>query len=152
MKSENYEIFVHKTAALCSSKECCTYDIRQKLASYGCDDNEANEIVRYLTKEKFIDDGRFAKAYAKDKFRFGKWGRIKIGYALRTKKIADNLIADALNEIAEDEYAETLRDLLKEKKKSVKAKDNYELNGKLFRFAASRGFESELTLQILKNL
>lgn len=152
MKSENYEKNLQKAAALCSAKECCTNDIRQKLVTYGSSDDETEKIVQYLTKEKFIDDQRFSIAYAKDKFRFGKWGKTKIGYALRMKKIADEMIENALNMIPEEEYAETLLTLLREKKKSAKFKDDYELRGKLFRFAASRGFESEIILQTLKNI
>ena len=98
-------------------------------------------ILDRLESEKFIDDERFCRAFVNDKFRFAKWGKMKIAQGLYMKKIPSDVAWRYLNEIDEEEYLSILRDLLASKRKSIHAKDDYELNGKLMRFAVSRGFE-----------
>ena len=97
--------------------------------------------VELLETEKFIDDERFCRAFVNDKFRFSKWGKMKIAQGLYMKKIPSDVAWRYLNEIDEEEYLSVLRDLLASKRKSIHASDDYELNGKLMRFAMSRGFE-----------
>ena len=98
-------------------------------------------ILDRLESEKFIDDERFCRAFVNDKFRFAKWGKMKIAQGLYMKKIPSDVAWRYLNEIDEEEYLSILRDLLASKRKSIHAADDYELNGKLMRFAMSRGFE-----------
>lgn len=76
-----------------------------------------------------------------DKYRFAKWGKIKIGQALQLKKIPQRVFFPYLNEIDEDEYLAILNNLLMTKRKSVHAENEFELTNKLVRFALSRGFE-----------
>ena len=78
---------LHRSAALCSSSEHCIADIREKLSRWGIGEPDARTIVERLVQERFIDEGRYAIAFAKDKFRFSGWGRIKIRYALQQKRI-----------------------------------------------------------------
>ena len=68
---------LHRAAALCSSSEHCIADIREKLSRWGIGEPDARTIVERLVQERFIDEGRYAIAFAKDKFRFSGWGRIK---------------------------------------------------------------------------
>ena len=88
-----------------------------------------------------IDDERFCRAFVNDKFRFAKWGKMKIAQGLYMKKIPSDVAWRYLNEIDEEEYLSILRALLASNRKSIHAADDYELNGKLMRFAMSRGFE-----------
>ena len=78
---------LHRAAALCSSSEHCITDIREKLSRWGIGELDARTIVERLVQERFIDEERYAIAFAKDKFRFSGWGRIKIRYALQQKRI-----------------------------------------------------------------
>ena len=98
-------------------------------------------MLERLETEKYIDDERYCRAFVNDKFRFAKWGKMKIAQGLYMKKIPSDVAWRHLNEIDEEEYLSILRDLLASKRKSIHAKDDYELNGKLMRFAVSRGFE-----------
>jgi hypothetical protein len=91
--------------------------------------------------EKYIDEERFCRAFVNDKYRFAKWGKVKIAQALQLKKVSYNVCRRFLNEIDEEEYLSILDSLLAAKRKSVHAENEYELNGKLMRFALSRGFE-----------
>ena len=86
----------------------------------------------------------------KDKFRFNKWGKIKISYALKQKGISVELINTSLNTIDDGEYEEMLASILKTKLKGLKYEFEYEKQGKLFNFAQSRGFESQVIYRIVK--
>lgn len=88
---------LHRAAALCSSSEHCIADIREKLSRWGIGEPDARTIVERLVQERFIDEERYAIAFAKDKFRFSGWGRIKIRYALQQKRIGNSDIVNALS-------------------------------------------------------
>ena len=128
-------------AARCSVSEQCLSDVEAKLAKYDLTEEERTRILRYLVEEKYVDDGRYAEAYVRDKYRFNKWGRIKITQGLRMKGIDRETIDAAMEAIDEREYLDILRDLIKAKRKSTRGKSDYEINGKIVRFAAGRGFE-----------
>lgn len=147
-----YEQALHKIAALCVHVEKCESDVREKLNSWGISEKEADEIIAYLKKEKFLDNHRFAIAFAKDKFRYNKWGKIKIAYALRNKKISENSITKALSEIDDNDNIDSLTNILNAKLKLLKYKDEYDRKAKLIRFALSRGFEIESINSSLKNI
>ena len=77
---------LHRAAALCSSAEHCTADIREKLARWGVTEADSCTIIDRLVQERFIDEQRYAVAFVKDKFRFSGRGRIKMRYALQQKR------------------------------------------------------------------
>lgn len=132
-----------KAMQWCSRRECCCKDIFDKALSWGCTSAEAREVVDFLVEQKFIDDRRYTEAFVKDKLRFNKWGRVKIAYMLRAQDVDKTIVLDALSEIDETEYKRILTDELQKKHKSLHG-SAYEIRGKLFRFAASRGFEPEI--------
>ena len=146
-----YKKALEKAMALCASREMCITDISQKLNSWGVDNNETEKIIRQLTSEKFIDEKRYAIAFAKDRFRHNKWGKVKISASLRIKKIPDEIITISLDTIANKEYLETLRKIIENHRRSVKAKNNYDLKGKLLRFGLSKGFESHLLYDLIND-
>lgn len=132
---------LYKLAARCSVSEQCLSDIEAKLSRYDLTEEEHTRILRHLVEEKYVDDRRYAEAYVKDKYRFNKWGRIKIAQGLRMKGIDNETIKSAMEAIDEEEYMNILRDLIKAKRKSTRGASEYEINGKLIRFATGRGFE-----------
>ena len=132
---------LYKLAAKCSVSEQCLSDIEAKLSRYDLTEEERTRILRHLVEEKYVDDRRYAEAYVKDKYRFNKWGRIKIAQGLRMKGIDNETIKSAMEAIEEEEYQEILRDLIKAKRRSTRGASEYEINGKLIRFATGRGFE-----------
>ena len=115
--------------------------IVEKLQRWGISYDAIDRIINRLEQEKYIDEERFCRAFINDKYRFAKWGKMKIGQALQLKKISSSVYWPYLNEIDEEEYHAVLQKLLVAKRKSVRAESEYELNGKLVRFALSRGFE-----------
>mgnify|MGYP000967506315 CR=1 FL=1 len=146
---DDFSTYYSKAANICSRMEKCSHDIRNTILGWGADDELANKVVKKLIEEKFIDDSRYATSYVKDKFRFNKWGRIKLSYFLRQKGISSENISEALLSIDEDNYYETLAQLLQEKERKTTAKNLYDKKAKLLRFAQSHGFESDLVFQIL---
>lgn len=132
---------LYKLAARCSTSEQCLSDVEAKLKRYDLSEEERTRILQYLVEEKYIDDKRYAEAFVRDKYRFNKWGRIKIAQGLRMKGIDNGTVNVAMGVIDETEYLHILRELIKAKRKSIRGKSDYEVNGKLIRFAIGRGFE-----------
>ncbi len=129
--------------AYCATSEHCKADVIEKLHRWGIAYDAADRIVDRLVQEKYIDEERFCRAFVHDKYRFDKWGKLKIAQALQLKKIPSYVYNLMLNEIDQEEYLAVLRGLLESKRKSVRASSPYEQNGKLVRFALSRGFGME---------
>ncbi len=136
-------------AARCARQECSRRDISTKLVGKGATAAEAREVVDRLVGEGFIDDARYARAFVADKFRFEHWGRVKISYMLHLKGLPDNVVDEALQQIDEAQYAETLKDFLEGKLRTVCAATPYALRQKVARAAISRGFEPDLVFQAL---
>lgn len=143
---------LHRAAALCSSAEHCTADIREKLARWGVTEADNRTIIDRLVQERFIDEQRYAVAFVKDKFRFSGWGRIKMRYALQQKRIDGSDIDHALATLDEEQYNDRLLELLQAKSRSIRDDDPEARRAKLFRFATSRGFESALIFNALKQV
>ena len=136
-------------AALCAQAEHCQQEMRDKMRRWELDETAQNRIVARLVKERYIDDERYARAFVKDKIRYNKWGRRKVQQALWQKHIDTDIQQRVLDEIDEKEYLDILRPLLKQKRKSIKAESDYELNQKLVRFALGRGFGFDIIRQCL---
>lgn len=130
-----------RVAAYCSTAEHCRAEITEKLQRWSIPYDAIDRILARLEQEKYIDDERYCRAFVRDKYRFDKWGKVKIGQALQLKKIPQSVYFPFLNEIDEEEYLSILSGLLAAKRKSVRAENEYERNNKLVRFALSRGFE-----------
>ena len=136
-------------AALCAQAEHCEQEMRDKMRRWELDETAQNRIVARLIKERYVDDERYARAFVKDKIRYNKWGRRKVQQALWQKRIDADVQQRVLDEIDEKEYLDILRPLLKQKRKSIKAESDYELNQKLVRFALGRGFGFDIIRQCL---
>jgi regulatory protein len=104
-------------------------------------------VMERLVKERYVDDERYARAFVKDKVRYNKWGRRKVEQALWQKHISEDIRQRVLNELDDEEYLAVLRPLLKQKRRSIKAQSDYEMNQKLMRFALGRGFTFDLIRQ-----
>jgi len=150
--TRDQNIAFDKAALLCSRSEKCISEIQEKLKLFGLSVEESEPVIKKLVDEKYIDDERFARAFVKDKFRFNHWGKQKIEYMLRAKKINQEILELAFEEIEDEGYADELLKLLTDKAKSIKFKDQYDKRNKLMRFAMGRGFESGKIYAALKEL
>lgn len=136
-------------ATLCAQAEHCEQEMRDKLKRWGVDESAQNSIIGRLVNERYIDDERYARAFVKDKIRYNKWGRRKVQQALWLKHIDAEIQQCVLDEIDDNEYLDVLRPLLRQKRKTTKAQNDYELNQKLVRFALGRGFTFDIIRQCL---
>ena len=136
-------------AALCAQAEHCQQEMRDKMRRWELDETIQGRVLQRLIKERYVDDERYARAFVKDKIRYNKWGRRKVQQALWQKRIDADIQQRVLDEIDEKEYLDILRPLLRQKRKSVKAANDYELNQKLVRFALGRGFTFDIIRQCL---
>ncbi|MEG1585735.1 MAG: regulatory protein RecX [Bacteroidales bacterium] len=143
---------LHKAAAYCSKSEHCISEINEKLRQWGIGTDDADVIIARLQKEKFIDEARYCRSFINDKYKYNRWGRIKIAYALRMKRIPDAIVYEMMDEVINEEtYLENLQALIKEKRKTTKGNNPMDIHAKLYRFAAGRGFESSEISRILKS-
>ena len=125
--------------ALCSRSEQCSADILRKLLkTYDGDEDKAQEILQSLMKDKFVDDARYAAAFARDKSRLEGWGPIKIRFKLRAKGVADTAIEEGLSQIDADEADEKLYRLVSARRKALEGDPQMKL--KLLKYALGRGY------------
>ncbi|WP_028902725.1 regulatory protein RecX [Prevotella sp. P6B4] len=137
-------------AAICAQAEHCEQEMRDKMKRWGMEPDAQNRVIARLVNERYIDNERYARAFVKDKIRYNKWGRRKVMQALWMKHIAGDIQQRILDEIDDSDYLDVLVPLLKQKRKTIKAKSDYELNQKLVRFALGRGFDFNIIRQCLE--
>ena len=138
MISENDAMI--RLTAKCAGAEYCRADIRKMMSRWELPEGVADKIIKRLQDERYIDEQRYAHAFVRDKFRYNHWGWIRIEQELKRRGIAQEYIDEAKEEISEDANLEALRKIIDTKRRTVKGKNEYEVNAKLFRFALSRGF------------
>lgn len=142
-KSPDPEAVLKRLAGLCARSEQCSFDISNKLYRSRLSREERDKILDYLVSNRFVDDTRFARAFANYKVRFSSWGKHKIRLALAAKRIPSSLISEALDNIDPQEYVDALKKLITAKKRELDLSDR-EQRAKLYRQLLSRGFESDL--------
>lgn len=135
---------LQKIASFCSYQERTQKEVEQKLKSYGLDEDEAGEIIIRLSREKLLDEERFAKAYVSGHYRQKKWGRRRIVQELKQKGISEYCIKSGLKEIDGDEYYQNLLDVLEKKDRQEKEKNPRVRRQKISVFLTSKGYEQDL--------
>lgn len=139
-----------KLSALCASAEHCSHEMAEKMRRWQMSEDTVARVMERLVSDKFVDDERYCRFFVRDKIRYNKWGRRKVEQALYMKRIPEDISARILDEVDPQIYIDILRPLLQAKRKSVKAGSDYELNGKLIRFALGRGFSIEEAKECLE--
>ncbi|MEM9829342.1 MAG: regulatory protein RecX [Bacteroidota bacterium] len=140
-----------KAAKYCAYQERTQQEVRDKLYSYGLHTDAVEEVLSELISDGFVNEERFAQAFARGKFRSNKWGRIKIEMSLRQKGLSDYCIRSGLSEIRDQDYQDTLSGLIQKKWSSLSGEDPYARKHKTARFVLGKGYESELVWKILGN-
>lgn len=135
----------------CSRREYCSSDILRKAAeALGKDYDAASEVLRVLVEERYVDDLRYASAFARDKSSIAGWGEVKIRYMLSAKGVAKKVIDEALQEIDRPKADMRLEKLLENKWKTLKNDPQGKL--KLIRFALGRGYGYEDVSSYIKGM
>ncbi len=142
----------NRASSLCARREYCSGDIYKKLSDWRVDKAIADKVVKKLIEEQFIDDLRFAKFYVRDKSKFNRWGKNKIIWQLRMKKVEESVINEAVGELNKDEMYETLLALLTEKNRLIKEPDFQKRKASLIRFGSGRGFSYDQIRKVLDEI
>lgn len=137
---------------LCVKAERSEFDVRRLLERWGIAVEERQRIVDTLVRERFVDDRRYAEAYVREKVRFSGWGRFKIRAALRAKRIDESIIEEALGQVDGASMREKLEHRLQMKMARTRARDEYDLRGKLLRYGAGLGFDTDMVLEVVEHL
>lgn len=149
MSESDYKSALSNAMDLCSRREYCVSEIREKASTWSLSGEETGRLIDTLVREKFIDEERYASAYVKDKFNINKWGKIKIGHMLRFKGIPSEIVTRTLEQIDKATYRKALEYLIASHRRSIQPRNQYDLKAKLMRYALSKGFESSLIYEIL---
>jgi len=148
--NELFKTALNKAMALCAGREYSAGEIVSKLKLWGLEANECGRIIQLLKNEGFINEERYALAFVRDKFRYNKWGKVKLSAHLRSKNISDDVIRMALDSIDDETYRNTIENIISAHRRTVRAKNQYDLKAKLLRYGLSKGFESNLLYDMLK--
>ena len=143
-KSLSRKEALERLELLCSKREVCISQVEEKLYRWNVDPSERPSIVEFLVGNRYVDDKRFAVAFARDKFRFSKWGPHKIKVHLQEKRIDAEYVAEALQEVELEELPSAVVRELQRKSETLKAKNSYELKMKLVAVGLRKGFAYDL--------
>jgi len=143
---------LQKVKQYCAYQERSHYEVQQKLYELGIRKQDQDEIIASLIEEDYLNEERFAKAFAGGKFRMKDWGRKKIYYALKEKRVSEYSIKQALKEIDEEQYQKNLRELTQEKYESLKDEQYLIRKRKTIDFMLQKGYESELVTKVVNEL
>lgn len=145
-----YEEALSRAVSLCSRSEHCFSQIEEKMKEWNVSGQTYCKVMDYLKKEKFIDQNRFARAFCHDKFCYNHWGRLKIRQMLRHYKLTDEEIEEGLATIPEEDYLQTLQDLLLAKDRVTRSKDFNLRKAGLMRHLLYKGFETALVVDAVE--
>jgi regulatory protein len=135
---------LQKLKHYCGYQERCHSEVKEKLFSLGIWENERDEIIANLIEENYLNEERFAIAFAGGRFRIKQWGRVKIKYELKNKQLSEYSIRKALNLLPEDEYLQTLQKLAEEKYDSLKREQWLVRKKKTVDYLLQKGYEPNL--------
>jgi regulatory protein len=138
-----------KAASFCAYQERYHKEVVERLAEWGIDGEDAQLLLVKLIELNYLNEERFAKAFAGGKFRVKQWGRLRIKQELKIREISEYCIQLGLKEIEESDYKQTLQEVLEKKLSSIKANKPAELKNKAYQYALSRGFEPSLIWECL---
>jgi regulatory protein len=141
-----------KLKQFCAYQERSHYEVGQKLWDLGIRQAEHDEIISTLIEENYLNEERFAIAFAGGRFRMKEWGRKKIYYALKEKKVSEYNIKKAMKQIDENDYAEVLQRLASKKYESLQGEQYLVRKKKTIDYLLQRGFEHELISDVIKTI
>ena len=152
-KSNTLQKIKSKIINLCIKDEKCIQQILQKLRKYGCNEINSMKIIQELIQQDYINEERYSKSFFSGKFKIKKWGKRKIIFELKKKKISKKNINIGLAEISDVEYLDTIKFLIKKKNSLIRNNlGNLERKKKILAFMSQKGYEYNLVYENLDNL
>jgi regulatory protein len=136
----------------CAYQERCSLEVDRKLRQWKVSPGKTKTILQHMIEEGFIDEERYARIFVRSKFHINKWGRTKIRYELKNRSIPETMIHKAMEEIHEDDYLRTIRELVLKKKSEINPEKNLNIREKIITFVTGKGFEFDLLSKVLTEL
>lgn len=136
----------------CAYQERCHKEVEKKLYDLKMIPAAKEKIILHLIHHNFLNEERFAKAFARGKFNIKKWGKLRIANELKFRDISAYTIKVALKEISEIDYAETLTKIAVKKLATIKEANTFKKKNKLSTFLISKGYENQLVYEVVNNL
>ncbi len=150
---KNLRNAVAKMEHFCAHQERCEQEVKEKMKVFALSKEDAELVLTHLREEKFLNESRFIGCFIRDKFRFKRWGRVRLRMELQRRGIASDTIDQALeDEISPEEYEQQLKEVFFIKNRQIKDEEPYTRRAKLAKFALGRGFEMGLIWQTLGKL
>ncbi len=141
---------LQKLKHYCGYQERCHNEVKEKLYSLGVWKKEQDEIIATLIEENYLNEERFAIAFASGRFRIKQWGRVKIKYELKQKQVSDYCIKKALKQIDEDDYLKVLHKLAQKKYATLKSEQYLVRKKKAMDYLIGKGFEMDLVRGVME--
>lgn len=147
--------YISREAALLKMQRYCAYqershkEVRTKLLDFGVYGDDLEEIIAQLISDNFLNEERFARAYARGKFRMKQWGRRRILQELKLRNVSDYSIRKAMEEIPELDYLETLAEIIRKKNEKLAEMDGFVRRNKIVQHLIGRGFEPDLVWELV---
>ena len=141
---------LQKLKHYCAYQERCHSEVKEKLYNLGVWKKDHDEIISTLIEENYLNEERFAIAFAGGKWRVKQWGRVKIKYELKQKQVSEYCIKKALQQISEEEYLAVLKKMADEKYTSLKAEQYLVRKKKKMDFLIRKGFEMNLVRKVIE--
>jgi regulatory protein len=141
---------LERSKKFCAFQERSHLEVRYKLLEYGLRGNDLEEVMAKLIEGNFLNEERFAIAFARGKFRLKNWGRKKIEQELKRKGVSGYLTGKALKELPEPDYRQTLNELLRKKAISLKDPNPFTRKQKLSSFLIRKGYEPQQVFEAVK--
>ena len=142
---------LQKLKHYCAYQERCHSEVKEKLYNLGAWKKDHDEIIATLIEENYLNEERFAVAFAGGKFRVKQWGRVKIKYELKQKQLSEYCIKKSLKQIDEEEYIKVLNKLAKDKYTSLKSEQYLIRKKKTMDYLITKGFEMDLIRRVVDN-
>ncbi len=149
--TEHHQYILGKCQKYCSYQERSIFEVKMKLKEWKAQEKVAEKIIIQLIKDDYINEERFAKSFSIGKFRIKKWGKNKIIYELKKKQIPDLMIQIGLNEIDQDEYLQTLIEIISKKTTEIKETDPHKKRFKLAKFAINKGYRPGIVWDVINS-
>jgi len=146
------EVALAKLQRYCAYQERCHQEVRSKLISIKVYGDDLEEIISELISDNFLNEERFACAFARGRFRMKKWGRNKIKQHLKLKRISSYCLKKAMEEIDEEEYLSTLDDILRKKMEKHDDLNPLFAKDKAIQYAISRGYETSIVYDQIRSI
>lgn len=149
---EDPDYILSKALGYCAFQERCISEMAGKLREWKVGQKRAEKIIEQLIREDYLNEERFARSFAGGKFRINHWGKTKIIYELEKRQVPDLIIQIGLEEIGDEEYTETLIEILQRKDRELREPDVFKRKQKLIAFGIQKGYHYGLIKQVVGNL